>query len=369
MLIHKRFMTYVVSVLSVAAALALRMFWGPVLKNDSPFLFFFAATVLASWYGGLWPGIFATLLSAYGVAVLNLLPIYPASGFDISHLLQYAVFITIGCLASYLMGQFHSAIDRLAKAEHDQETRVGERTAELMEANGTLHRLSSELLTVQERERLRISKELHDELGQSLTLIKMKVGLIETNLPESLPLIKKCCADASAHVDQAVENMRRLSHDLSPVMVETLGITIAVRLLVQEFRAAAAINITATIDPIDDLLSLHSSILLYRIVQEGLNNIVKHSGASAADLSIRKHEDLIRFELKDNGCGIDLQGQKPSVTPGSGLGLVIMKERVRTLGGALAVESRNGSGTMLNFSVKGPTPAVPTQEAAANSLE
>jgi signal transduction histidine kinase len=345
-------MSFGAAILLVAAALALRVFWWPVLQNDSPFLFFFAALALASWYGGLLPGILATVLGAGSVAFLNLLPVNWASAVNASHLLQYCIFIATGVLISFLMKKLHVAVDHSARAERELEKKVQERTAELVQANATLQRLSSELLNAQEEERLRVSKELHDDLGQALTLIKLKVGLIDANLTESAQLIKKYCEDASAHVDQAIENMRRLSRDLSPVMVETLGITIALRRLADEFNSAGGVEIKADIAPMDDLLPLHASILLYRILQEGLNNVVKHSGASAAGIAIKHDDGVIHFELKDNGKGFDFDEQSQAkISISSGLGLAIMMERVRTLGGSLTVQSRAGAGTKLYFSL------------------
>ena len=159
---------------------------------------------------------------------------------------------------------------------------------ELLSNHQQIQRLSSELLTAQETERMRISRELHDELGQSLTLIKLKIGMVEMNLPESQHSLKVLCDDASAHVDQAIENMRRLSRDLSPVTVEALGITSALEGMAEDFSRTGKIQITADIDGIDNLLSLQYNILLYRILQEGLNNIVKHSGAGVANLSVKE---------------------------------------------------------------------------------
>ena len=348
----RRFMAFGVAILSVGAALTLRVAWWQTLRNDSPFLFFFAALAVASWYGGLLPGILATVLGACSVASLSLLPMFSASILDTSHLLQYSLFIATGVLISFLMEKLHVAIDSSVRAEHELEKRVQERTAELVQANISLQRLSSELLNAQETERLRVSKELHDDLGQALTLIKLKVGLIDASLTGSTHLIRKYCEDVSAHVDQAIENMRRLSHDLSPVLVETLGPTIALRRLADEFNSAGGVEIKAEIAPIDCLLPLHSSILLYRILQEGLNNIVKHSGASAASLAIKQNDGVIHFELKDNGKGFDLDERSLAREPISGgFGLAIMLERVRTLGGSLAVESREGGGTKLYFSL------------------
>jgi signal transduction histidine kinase len=352
MLRKSHILTFGVAIISVMVAIMMRILWRPLLDIDSPFLFFFSALALAAWYGGLYPGILSTLLGALSVGGLGLLPITRGGTVDIPHLLQFSLFIVTGVLISFLMERLHAALDRSAEAERVLEQRVQERTEELVHANRALQQLSSELLNAQEAERLRISKELHDELGQALTLVKLKIGLVDMNLDGAVQPSRKYCEDAAAHVDQAIENMRRLSRDLSPVTVETLGITIALRRLSNEFNAAGGIRITAEIAPVDDLLPLGAAILLYRIIQEALNNIVKHSGANNAVLSIRSTEDGIHVEVKDDGRGMD--SNKTDVKPGS-RGLTIMTERVRTLGGSLEIQSREGSGTLLQFTIPATT--------------
>ncbi len=221
---------------------------------------------------------------------------------------------------------------------------------ELQSHHQQIQQLSSQLLTAQETERVRISKELHDELGQSLTLIKLKIGMLEMRLPESNPSLKKLCHDASTHVDHAIENMRRLSRDLSPVTVETLGITTALRRLTEDFCRTGKIQIAADVDGIDNLLPLQYNIMLFRILQEGLNNIVKHSGASAASFSLKRNEQTISFELSDNGRGFDLEtDDRGEMRNTVCLGLTTMGERARTLGGTLTIQSREGIGTRLHF--------------------
>jgi signal transduction histidine kinase len=344
-------LTYGVAILAVLGAAGVRILWMPLFGNDTPFLIFFSALALASWLGGMGPGVLATLLGALSVAVLGLLPIKPAGSIDFLHLLHYGVFIATGSLISFLMGQLHTALERSARAERELELRVQERTEQLVDANRSLHELSGELLNAQETERLRISKELHDDLGQALTLVKLKIGLVDANLEKDMQAAKKYCEDASAHVDRAIENMRRLSRDLSPVMVETLGVTIALRRLADEFNAAGDIRIKSEITPIDQVLPQESAFLLYRIMQEALNNIVKHSGAKAAEIKISKKNGHVYVEVKDNGKGLNLS--KKEGTPGSsGLGLAIMTERVRTLGSELKIESREGSGTRLQFTIQ-----------------
>lgn len=316
-----------------AAALGLKFFGRPYLGDDSPFLFFISALALAAWYGGFLPGLLATGIGAIMVSTFYLPPINPDGTVQIPHALHTVVFIATGLLISVLMEKLHN-------------------TEELSSKHREIQRLSSELLTAQERERLRISRELHDDLGGSLTLIKLKIGLIDMNMSESQQPLKTFCRDALTQVDHAIENMRRLSRDLSPAAIETLGLTIALRRLAEDFGAAGKIKIRAAIADLDHLLPVQSGILLYRILQEGLNNIVKHSEASEVKISIGATGDGIHFELEDNGRGLDLEkADRTKKSESSGFGLTIMRERARTLGGSLEVQSLNKAGTKLEFTI------------------
>jgi len=215
-----------------------------------------------------------------------------------------------------------------------------------------LQRLSSELLTAQETERMRISHELHDELGQALTLIKLRIGLIEMKLPPDEQTIRDHCRNAETYVDQVIEDMRRLSRDLCPSSLENLGITAALHRLVSDSMKATNIQIRAELEEVDDLLGSQPRLLLYRVFQEMLNNIIKHSGATEVRISGKRRDGHIHFDLQDNGRGMDTEeAESGRVAPGRGLGLVIMRERVRTLGGLLEVRSRKGAGTRLSFAI------------------
>ncbi len=235
------------------------------------------------------------------------------------------------------------------KIIHDV-TRHKQTEEALRNSEKELQRLSSELLTAQEAERMRISRELHDELGQTLTLVKLRLGLIEMSLAENQRQAKDHCESASSHIDQAIDNMRRLSRDLCPSALEELGITAALRRLVSESTKASDIRISLDIDDIDALFSPQSCILLYRVFQETLNNIMKHSDAREVKLFAKKRGGRVLFQLMDDGKGLDPRNPKTGRGTG-GLGLAFMRERVRTLGGSLKIWSRSGMGTRLRFSV------------------
>jgi len=222
----------------------------------------------------------------------------------------------------------------------------------LQESQKQLQRLSSELLTAEEAERLRISKELHDELGQALTLIKLRIGLVDLNLEQHQQELKEHCDSASSHIDRVIDYTRRLSRDLCPAILEELGVTAALRRLVTESTRASNIRISADIADIDHLFSQQSCFLLYRIFQESLTNIMKHSGATEVKISALREDGRVSFLVQDNGIGMDVEEAGAGREAGGrGLGLAIMRERVRTLGAALEIWSRRGMGTRLSFSV------------------
>ncbi len=237
------------------------------------------------------------------------------------------------------------AEEALRQANATLEQRVQERTKELQ-------RLSRELLIAQEEERKRISKELHDQLGQSLTLVKMRIGLIAMDLAENQRELKEHCRSASAQINQLIELGRRLSRDLCPAVIEDLGIIPVIQRLAIEASEAAHIRISTDFDEIDQFIAPESRILLYRVFQESLTNIMRHASATEAGLSAKLVDGRVVFEVRDNGQGMDLAEVEAARERGrGGLGLTILKERVQTLGGSLEISSQRGIGTRLSFSI------------------
>jgi two-component system, sensor histidine kinase and response regulator len=238
-----------------------------------------------------------------------------------------------------------AAEEALRHANENLEHKVRQRTNEL-------RRLSGELLMAQEAERRRISKELHDELGQALTLVKMRISLIKRNLTEDQHVLKGHCESVSSQIAQLIEMGRQLARRLRPAAIEDLGLTTVVRQLAADTTEASNIRVSMEFDEIDHLLPPQSHIMLYRVFQESLTNIMRHSGATEATLSARHEDGHILIEVRDNGQGMDLEKVESARETGlGGLGLTTMTERVRTLGGSLEIWSQKGIGTRLSFSV------------------
>jgi PAS domain S-box-containing protein len=221
---------------------------------------------------------------------------------------------------------------------------------ELRESENRLRALSSQLLTVQENERKRIAMELHDGIGQILTAIKFKVENIlqekgkarakEKSLEAIVPMVR-----------ESVEEVRRIQMDLRPSTLDDLGILATLGWFCREYQKIYShIRIEKEIGLQEGEVSIPLKTVIYRLTQEALNNIAKHSKADLVHLSLRKKENRVEWVVKDNGMGFDLEEILSSERSGRGLGLNSMRERTELSGGSFEIETTLGAGTMIRAS-------------------
>jgi PAS domain S-box-containing protein len=221
----------------------------------------------------------------------------------------------------------------------------------LRESEKQLRYLSSRLLTAEETERRRISKELHDELGGALTVLKLRLSFIGKELKKDQVAVKEECETISLYIDQVIENVRRLSRDLTPSILEDAGLSAAIRSLISNSNKNCNINMTLDIKDIDRLFSQDAQITIYRLLQEAFTNIGKHAKAKNVSVVIKNHDDRVSFSVEDDGIGFDVT-RIATVDPDKrGLGLSIMDERARMLGGSLEIWSEKGKGTRISFHI------------------
>ena len=221
----------------------------------------------------------------------------------------------------------------------------------LRQSEKQLRSLTSQLLTAQEAERRRISGELHDELGQALAVIKLQLSRIGRNLNRDQRPLQEDCKYTLKCVDQVIEDVRRLSRDLSPFILEDLGLPGALRWMADEFTKHHQIQVLLDLPDMDHLLSDQAQIVIYRIFQETLTNIVKHAQATHVSIAIQKEAEMFSFKVEDDGKGFDLRHHEVRSVTEKGLGLTTMKERVRMLGGSLNIWSQEGEGTRITFQI------------------
>jgi PAS domain S-box-containing protein len=215
----------------------------------------------------------------------------------------------------------------------------------LRESEQRLRFLTSQLLSAQERERKRISMELHDELGQSLAVLKLQIRAINRALREDQEDLKANCLELLHYLDGVIDDIRRLSRDLSPAILEDLGLQSALKYLINEFSRYYAIGQSFEVEELDQLFPADAQIVIYRIFQECLTNISKHAGATEVSVAVKEHDGLISLEIEDNGTGFNSTLALAQRTSGRGLGLAALNERARMLGGVLEIRSQPGVGT------------------------
>lgn len=220
----------------------------------------------------------------------------------------------------------------------------------LRDSEEQLRDVSLRLLNAQETERGRISRELHDELGGSLACLKLQLSSIPRNLRPEQTELQKDCRESLQYLDQAIDNVYRISRDLSPQILEDYGISAALRWLVDHFARNSKIRVDAQIMEIDDLFPRDAQITLYRILQEALTNIVKHAGARNVRVAVKREDGSVSLSVADDGKGFRAVA---FLKPGSarGLGLRTIHERARLLGGSLVLGSEEGKGTHITLTV------------------
>jgi signal transduction histidine kinase len=194
-------------------------------------------------------------------------------------------------------------------------------------------KFSQELLISQEGERRRISKDLHDGVGQQLLVIKNK-------------LMANGDADTKKMVDHTIEEVRAISRDLHPFQLQELGITKAIEYTINMIDENTTLFISAEIDNIDNIFSKEDEVNIYRIIQESLSNILKHANAEAGKVSVKKFANNILISIRDNGVGFDFTEKYQDV---KSLGLKTLLERTKFLKGQMKVTSKRDTGTVLEF--------------------
>jgi PAS domain S-box-containing protein len=217
----------------------------------------------------------------------------------------------------------------------------------LFETNRQLQKLSASLQTVREEQRARIARELHDELGQLLTGIRMEMSWLGGRIPHDQPLLSTKVTSIKAQIDQTIASVRRISSELRPLVLDDLGLVAAVAWYVDQFATRTGLQVDLTLSDDDPEQRGEVATALFRVLQESLTNVVRHAGASRVGIALEFRESEWVLSVKDNGVGFE-----PDVGRRMGFGLVGMRERVQILGGRFSVSSAPGKGTVVEVALQ-----------------
>ena len=226
---------------------------------------------------------------------------------------------------------------------------VSERKAaleDLKAAHAELRQFAPRLISAQEKEKQRISRDLHDDIGQRLALLSVGLGKLDQTIPFEKTAQHAQMHSLLAQVDDLCVGVHNISHQLHSANLELLGLSVALKGVCQQLADQYGIVIDLMTQELPKTLPWELSLCFYRTAQEGLMNALKHSGSMRIDVSLGCRGQILRMRIRDFGIGFD-----PSVS-GKGLGLVTMQERLRMVGGLLRVNSVQGKGTELEAEAK-----------------
>ncbi len=250
--------------------------------------------------------------------------------------------------------------EELLRAIADRSALAIERagmTDALREREARIAELSGHLLRAQEEERKRISRELHDETGQALMVIRLYLGMLESTVTTRTAKAK--IHETLEVVDRTIEGIRRIIGRLSPLVLQELGLIAAIRKEAKDLAKSAGVKAKVNVEENVGRLSPVTETAVYRVVQEALHNVAKHANASTVSIQLRREGELVKLCIEDDGVGIR-QNQKPN--PGRrSFGLAGMRERITTLSGSLKVGPANRNATNCGTRIEVTVPAVSSE--------
>lgn len=204
------------------------------------------------------------------------------------------------------------------------------------------------VISAQEAERKRVARELHDETGQSLSAVIMGVGAAAEALPRDTQKAKEILEDVREIAVHTLEGLRQMILGLRPALLDDLGLAPALRRVAEDYSKRSSVNIEVIANGLDGRLPSEVETVLFRILQEGMNNAARHSKARRAVLHLTRGESEVTAFLEDDGVGFDPAKATVHLDSGCGLGLLGMHERALLLGGAVVIDSSPGRGTRLS---------------------
>lgn len=243
-----------------------------------------------------------------------------------------------------VLARVHTHIE-LRRLQTKLEDKVAERTEqlrhseqELRDSRSRLQELAGFLQTVREEERTAIARELHDELGQALTALRIDLGWLKRQCSPLGSTVTTRASDAHALVERTIDALRRIAEGLRPGMLDVLGLAAALEHLCSQFAERTGIACQLKLEPEEFDLDAGPAITVFRLIQEALTNVARHAKASQTEIEVRETEDNIHIDIRDNGIGLNPAQSK------QGFGLLGMRERVSMLGGRIEIASGASQG-------------------------
>jgi signal transduction histidine kinase len=249
-------------------------------------------------------------------------------------------------------------LGELAEAFNTMVANLNTAALELEKRERLRSELVERVISVQEEERLRIARDLHDHTSQSLVSLIVQLKLVETAQEEAARA--KNLAELRRQLREVLEDVRRMALDLRPSVLDDLGLIEGIEWFAKRCRQEGEFDIQVLACEECNWLPKREAVALYRVAQEALSNVVKHSQARSVCIVLQCDDENIHLEIRDDGVGFDIHEER---SPGSGIGLFGIEERIQLLAGKLVIESNPGKGTQIRASLPRPVRALHREEA------
>jgi signal transduction histidine kinase len=360
------FRRYAAALAATAIALVVRRALHPFLGDSLPYVTLFPAVAFSAWVCGVGPSLFAILVGLAGARFWFLEPAHTLGVWSTPQAIDAAVFVA-ACALMVAIGEVSRRNNEMLRlAQGDLEEMVKQRTVELDAANQSLGELTARLMKLQDEERRRIARELHDSVGQTLAALSMNLSAIGGDIAK-LAKTASAVTDSAALVAEMSADIRTISHLLHPPLLDEAGLSSALRWYIEGFAERSKIKVDLKVA--DDLGRLPSDLetAIFRVVQECLTNIHRHSESPVARVRVASSGGDVQVEVEDEGKGIPQEKQAEMVSSGlPGVGLRGMRERLRQLGGSLEIKSAGaGKGTVVMARLPVVAPAAAPEIASA----
>jgi signal transduction histidine kinase len=309
----------------------------PALSQASHLFAILAAIMFAALYGGWGPGLFTILISTIGIPFHLMDPRESLLMASKDDLLRFFLFVAVSLAVVFFVSNRQVVQARLARS------------------NEELRRLTSRMETVREEERIRLAREIHDELGGTLSCLKLDVASVHKRIKDDKTIHDKT-NDILKEIDGAILTVQRIATELRPSLLDQVGLGGAIEAYLDTHCRQAELGCEKDIDPQMNVETACATAM-FRVFQEAFTNVIRHAKATKMTVQLKQDETGIRLVVADNGVGID-RGQ---VINPDALGLIGMRERMRSFGGTVTLIGRPGEGTTV-------TTVVPKASATPSML-